>query len=247
MRRFNLRQFIWFLILASFSVYIICLLTTGQIYIFINPKLIKYTVLSLVMLIILTIYQIKNIFMISKNNGLKFGYILFLVPLILVFFAKGLDTSIINGKSVSVSSSANRSQNGEFDKIRKYYINNGVVVFDDIFYYRILNDINLNLNFYKDKEIKINGFIYKDNSFKNNEFVLARRMMVCCAVDTQVVGLMCNYDRTADFNNDQWVSIEGKIKIEKLKDSGSGNYEDMPVIIVKKISKINNGNEYIYP
>lgn len=74
MKRFNMRQFIWFVILMSFSIYIIYILASGQIYILINPKLIKYTILSLIILLILTIYQSKKIFMISKNNKFRNVY-----------------------------------------------------------------------------------------------------------------------------------------------------------------------------
>lgn len=262
MKKFNKSQFIWFLILASFLIYFLFLIKNGRINSFLHPRMVKYVVMSICGLIILMFRQFKKIFEISRNNKFKIGYILFFIPIILGFTTNGFDPSIANNKGVTLNSTDNTtsnisnntkvsstdsSQESQVEQ-RKNYMENGVVVFNDMIYYKLLDDISSNLNYYKGKKVEITGFVFKDKSFEKNQFVIARMMMTCCAVDAQVVGLMAQYDSAEALNNSEWVKIEGRIDSTMFKESTSDKAEEMPLIIVEKIERNQKpGNQYIYP
>lgn len=105
MHRFNRRVFLWFVILFSFSLLLDYLLFTGKIYIFIHPKMVKYAIFSLIGFKILSIFELTQVFRVSRNNKIKPGYLLFLLPLILGFTAKGFDSSIVDKKNIALASS----------------------------------------------------------------------------------------------------------------------------------------------
>ncbi|MFL0196943.1 TIGR03943 family putative permease subunit [Clostridium sp. WILCCON 0269] len=262
MKRFNKSQFVWFLILAGFTIYFSYLIKTGKINSFLHPRMVKYTMASICGLIILMFGQFKRIFEISRNNKLKIGYILFFIPIILGFTAKGFAPSIASDKGVTLSSTNNTTANisnntnanstDSFQESlvaqRKNYIENGVAVFEDPTYYKLLDDISSNLNYYKGKKVEITGFVFKDKSFDKNQFVIARMMMTCCAVDAQVVGIMAQYDGAEALDKSEWVKIEGKIDTTMFKGSDSNKAEEMPLIIVEKIEPNQKpGSQYIYP
>jgi putative membrane protein len=201
-------------------------------------------------------FEFTQVFKISRNNKIKPGYLLFLLPLILGFTAKGFDSSIVDKKNITLASSntntnTNKTPNNSSNdpqNMRQYYIENGVVVFKDLTYYRILADISKNLDQYKGKRVNITGFIYKDESLKNDEFIIARMMMSCCAADAQVVGLECKWQGAEGLKKGEWVNIEGIIDSTVYKDPNTNKDEEMAEIQVEKIERNQSpGSQYIYP
>lgn len=78
--------------------------------------------------------------------------------------------------------------------------------------------------------------------------MVARLIMVCCAADAQVVGLLSNYEKTAELEKDQWVRVEGKITYIDNADKKYGEDPKVPMINVSKVEKIEQpSNPYIYP
>lgn len=53
-------------------------------------------------------------------------------------------------------------------------------------YFERIGIISDNIESYKGRKVIISGFVFKDKGFKADEFVVARLMMTCCAVDSQV-------------------------------------------------------------
>lgn len=253
MMRFNKSELIWLLILFGFSFYLFYIVLTGKIGIFINPKMVKYTIFSAFAFIVLALYQIRKVFMISRNNKVKFGYILLLLPLILGFFAQGFDFSIADTKGVTIIETSKVTTNttdtkAVVSKISKSFIEDGVVVFRDVNFYEILDDINYNINEYQGKKVKISGIVYRDKTFKDNEFVISRMVMSCCAADSQIVGLMSKLDNAKYLNNGEWVKIEGTINNIIYKNQYSNKDEEMPIIMVNKIDRNQTpGEKYVYP
>lgn len=254
MYKLNKSQFIWFLILAGFSLYLSYLMLSKNIYTFINPKMVKYTAFSLAGFIILTIYQLNKIFMISRNNKFKLGYMLFLLPLLLGFSARGLDSSIAEDKNITLTSAAsdsagtlNFSPDNPISQ-RALYLRDGVVIFRDQTYYKALNDISANLKDFKGKSIEITGFVYNDDTLPKDEFVIARMMMSCCAADAQVIGIVSKWNGTQTLNKGEWVKLKGTIESTKYKNANTNKEEELPLINVTEIERNQPaGNQYIYP
>lgn len=232
--------------MSGFSFYLFYLISTGKIYVFINPKMVKYTFFCALGFIGIALSQIRKVFMISRNSKFKLGYILFILPLVVGFTTKGFDSSIAYTKGVTLTGetkiSTNPTNYSATTEIGKNFIEAGVVVFKDSNFYKILNDMNYNMKYYKGKNVEIIGVVYKDKSFKDNEFVISRMMMSCCAADAQIVGLMSSYDNARDLGSGEWIKIEGTIDITMY------NKEEMPIIIVKKLTRNEEaGNKYVYP
>jgi putative membrane protein len=99
MKKFNLNELIWFLILLSLSLSLINLIYTKRIFSFIHPNMVKYMYFAVVALIILDFFQFKKIFTIEKNEKIKYSYLLFIILLISIPLVK---TDTINSNMANL-------------------------------------------------------------------------------------------------------------------------------------------------
>lgn len=54
--------------------------------------------------------------------------------------------------------------------------------------------------------------------------------------ESRIVGFLCEYDKANEFENNEWVKVEGKIEIGDY-------YGAMPIIKIKKIERITTPTE----
>ena len=250
MKRFNINEFFWFIILVAFSAYIAYLVSSKQINLYIHPKMQKYTIVSFLVLAELAIFQFFKVFSVKKKEKIKAGYILFFVTLLAGVFIspKGLNSVIADNKGIDLSNpSKSTTESSNYQYELKLPMESEVLMFNDKNYFRLLNDIGTNLESYIGKKVQINGFVYKDESFKEGEFVVARMLMTCCAADTQTVGLLCKWSEAEALNKDEWISISGVLDIGTYLNKSNGKEIKLPAVIVEKVDKIEKiENPYIY-
>ncbi len=108
-------------------------------------------------------------------------------------------------------------------------------------YTNVLKAVHEDLDTYIGQKISFSGYVYRVYDLKENEFVLARDMVVSSDFKTLVVGFLCSCKNAADFENNTWVNITGKIT--------KGYYHgDIPVIEIEKIEKITKQPDcFVYP
>ena len=108
-------------------------------------------------------------------------------------------------------------------------------------YTNILKAVHDNVDDYVGIKIHFIGYVYRISDFSDNQFVLARDMIISSDFQSVVVGFLCDYEKTKDFENNTWVEITGEIT--------KGNYHgDMPIVKILDIKTTNKPNEeYVYP
>ena len=249
LKRFNINEFLWFIILLGFASYFFYLFISGNIEIFIHPRMKKYAIFAFIVFCVLAYFQIDSFFSShDDNHRIKKGYLIFLIPIFLGFVInpKGLDPSIANKKGLRLVGPTGENisifRNNENDKKEN---KDGVIEVNEKNYLKIVEDMESNLKAYKGKRIVISGFVFKEGSFNKDEFVIARMLVSCCAADSEVIGLMCKWEDSNKLKDDKWVRIEGVIDSTIYKD-GKGE-SIIPAVLVDKIENIDKPkNEYIY-
>lgn len=103
-------------------------------------------------------------------------------------------------------------------------------------YTDILKSVHDNPQKYKDKQITTSGYVYRADDFANEYFVCARDMLVS-QNESRIVGFLCEYENAKDYQNNEWISINGIIDITDYHGA-------MPIIKVKKITKITTPNDF---
>jgi putative membrane protein len=249
-KRLSINEFIWFTILLGFSYYFYKLIFTGTIVNFMHPKMIKYVYLGFIALSALTIYQFFNIFTLEAGENIRYGYIMFMIPLFLGFVVnpKGLNAYAVQNRGISVFQKEQILPSGKgVNKPQgESYIENDTVLINDSNYVKVMNRIYGDVSSYKGKRITIKGLVYIDEEFSSNEFLAARMVISCCAADVEVVGFMCRYEGNGKFQKDQWVEVTGIIEEYSLPGRQGGN-KVVPLIKVEKLINIKEpATKYIY-
>jgi putative membrane protein len=240
-KKFNINEFIWFLILLSFSLYFYNLLHTSKIDEFINPKLIKYSYFTLGALIIFTLFQISNIFSKRRSKVLKKGYALFFIPLFLgvVVNPRGFDTAMAHNKGVNIDQSFFHIIHEDFTKGNKINIT-------EENFFDAHTEIVEKVDKYSGKEISLQGFIYTNKKFKCNQFVVARMAISFCAADGQVIGFLSETDKAQYIKANQWVKVDGVID-KTTATNNDGKKYIIPIIKIKNFEYIKEPvNKYVY-
>lgn len=250
MKRFNLNEFIWFAILTMFSLYIYYLLSTGKIVLFIHPKMVKYAAFSFVVFGQLAVFQFFKVFTVKTRKSFKSGYLMFIFALAVgVFLAPGgLNSDIGNKKGVTLVSSGNIENIGKHTHDEEERISGDVITFNQKNYIHYLEDLSKNIDAHQGKVIKINGLVLKDRpDLDKDEFVVTRLLINCCAADSQVLGVICKWDKAETLEKDTWISIEGTVGYKLHIDKNSSVIGKYPVIKVNKLEKTKKpANPYIY-
>lgn len=67
---------------------------------------------------------------------------------------------------------------------------------------------------YEGKTVRIIGMVHRGKDFPPNVFVPGRFGMVCCADDITFIGFMCKAPALLTVQQEDWVSVTAKIKVE---------------------------------
>jgi len=108
-------------------------------------------------------------------------------------------------------------------------------------YTNILKSVYENLDTYIGQKICFSGYVYRQIDFSDTQFVLARDMLTSSSNQTLIVGFLCDYKNSKDFQDGVWVEIVGEIT--------KGDYHgEVPIIKIKEIKQIEKpSEEYVVP
>ena len=108
-------------------------------------------------------------------------------------------------------------------------------------YTNVLKSVHDNIDNYVGMKIHFTGYVYRISDLSDNQFILARDMIISSDYQSVVVGFLCNYENTKNFENDCWVEVIGEIT--------KGDYHgDMPIVKIIEINKVDKPNEeFVYP
>ncbi len=164
-----------------------------------------------------------------KINGSKtFKYFFIGIVLLVVVIVGIVAFKIFYGASNSTELSSCLPQN----KVSKLSATN---------YTNVLKAVHENIDDYVGVQINFTGYVYRVLDLNQNQFVLARNMIISSDFQYVVVGFLCEYENSKDFEDETWVELTGTIT--------KGDYHgDMPIVKVTQIEKVDKPNEeLVYP
>lgn len=253
MRKINIETIIKLVVFLGLSAFYYFLLVSGMVNLYVHPRILPFIKASVVFMVVIALFLVVSIFKGSLIKKKKSSYTIFLIPLIMIF-GMGSDAVTpsllekpnfdirkeISLKNKEIDHSGHDHSEESHEGVDEIDTKNKRIVVEDNSYMFFLNEAYNDYEEYLGKEIEIIGFIYMDTSLKKNELALLRVMMVCCSADTQIVGLICNYDGTIKFNNDTWVRVVGVLE---EKESLEG-----VILNIKSMERTDKPkNEYVYP
>jgi len=88
----------------------------------------------------------------------------------------------------------------------------GAVTMDDEYFGFLYYEIEANPRKYAEQNVVFTGFVYRELDFQKNEIKVARiELPKCGSQEDQILGLMCISENASGFENDQWVTVKGRL------------------------------------
>ncbi|MCD2500169.1 hypothetical protein LQE93_00080 [Clostridium sp. NSJ-145] len=192
MKKFNMDEFIWFIIQLTLIILMIYLKVSGKITYFISSKMMIYFNMSIIILMLYALAQSRKIFTVRNRNYItnKFYPILSVIVLCAVFLYV-----MPNYKSLKA-------------------VENNVSMLDENIYegmIKVTNDnyeILYNMDEYNNSIIELTGFVYETNN--DNEIILGREVVSCCQSDKSLIQIKVK--GINNINKGTWVKVIGKVE-----------------------------------
>lgn len=108
----------------------------------------------------------------------------------------------------------------EYDEIEDplpFDINAPVIEIDENDYAVWYRDLSEEMEKYDGKTVKFKGIIARDIKLGKDAIIIGRHVMTCCVEDIAYSGLVCKFENAVPYKTRDWLTVTGKIKIEKNK------------------------------
>lgn len=194
MRKFNVEEFIWLLILILLTTYIGYLMLSGEVYNYLSVKTAKNLYIVLVILPILIIVQAMKVLSFNSraDTSLKFMPIIF---------------TLIIGVLLLLRGYMYKDSNNNLTSFNNLFAKDAIEINHET--HHILEDLEGDGEEYLNKYIIFTGFVYK---YEGEKFILGREEMNCCAADSYIIGVKTL--AKDKFKEGQWIKVLGKISFD---------------------------------
>ncbi len=108
----------------------------------------------------------------------------------------------------------------EYDDIEDplpFDIDAPVVNIEDTDYALFYRDLSEEMQKYDGKTVRFKGIVARDSSMGDKSLLAGRHVMTCCADDLAFNPLVCIFSEKTTLKTRDWVTLTGKIKVEKHK------------------------------
>ena len=242
MKRFNFDEFLWFIVLILLDISIIYLIFTGKIDFYIGKKMIKYIYITIVMISIITIFQIKNVFTSKGSNNLKKKLLPIVLTLILgiisinkqeTFKHIELNKELQESKASSINVKSLYEHELDENLIKVENDNKEILVVNED-NPMVLEDIRENPKKYIGRNLEVHGFVCKESYLNKNQFIVGRIVITCCAADSKIVGIIGEYNKSNDLHENEKIIARGTIGSSTIKDDNNVSHR-VPIIKIEKL------------
>lgn len=107
MKKLNIETLIKILILLRFSAFFFKLIINNDIIRYVNPRIVPVVILGMIAMFIIALFLVKDIFN-KKKKKIKFkNYVIFIIPLIMIFFMQCNSAQSTTLKSSDINTTSN--------------------------------------------------------------------------------------------------------------------------------------------
>lgn len=205
MRRFNLNQCLWVIMLVSIFCVILYGLFTGNI----NNLFTKRTVMlmypSELVLLIIIIIESTKIFSIPDRDGLKYRNIIFTVSVILLTFGIGIVKSDMVYKDIKII--IDKEDDFDNHEDEEEVPSNGKIDMNKDNYYSYLEEMQKNISSYIGREVSLSGRVMNIDG----KYMVVNTVMTCCKADEETYGILLDINDKDNIKINENYIIEGSL------------------------------------
>ncbi|MBY0123708.1 TIGR03943 family putative permease subunit [Bacillus sp. S/N-304-OC-R1] len=130
----------------------------------------------------------------------------------------------------------------DYEELRKTLSEKPNVVMEESVFSTYYEDIHMDIQKYKGKQIELTGFVYKEDDFEQDQVVLARFLITHCVADASIVGFLSEHPDASSMKTDTWIEAKG------ILDVTTYDGIELPLIKITSWKEIPDPQKpYIYP
>ena len=146
---------------------------------------------------------------------------------------ENIDPNIMEQNSISEE---------EYDQLIQRISQSPNIVMEDEMFSTYYDEISMDIQKYKGKQIKLTGFVYKENGFSKNQLVISRFLITHCVADASIIGFLSEFPEASTIKEDTWIEANGVLDIATY------NGTRLPIIKITDWKQISEPKEpYLYP
>lgn len=150
---------------------------------------------------------------------------------------------VINEDLVDLSNiEDNVYTNEEYEQILQQLEQSSTIDMNDNVFSTYYEEMHLDLDKFKGREITLKGFVYKEDGLEQNQLVLARFLITHCVADAGIIGFISELTEASSIKVNTWIDAKGVL------DTTNYNGTKFPIIKITNWKVIDEPKEpYLYP
>jgi putative membrane protein len=130
----------------------------------------------------------------------------------------------------------------EYEQLQQQLQQSSIIEMNDDVFSSYYDEINMDFDKYRAREIKLKGFVYKEKGLQKDQLVIARFMITHCVADASIIGFIAELPEATSLEMNTWIDVEGVL------DTTTYNGTELPIIKITNWKKIKEPKEpYLYP
>ncbi|TDL73806.1 TIGR03943 family protein [Rhodococcus qingshengii] len=132
--------------------------------------------------------------------------------------------------------------NEEYEQLIQQLEQNSTIEMNDNVFSTYYEEMHMDLDKFKGREIELKGFVYKEDGLEQNQLVLARFLITHCVADAGIIGFISELPEASSIEVNTWIEAKGVL------DTTNYNGTKFPIIKITNWKKIKEPKEpYLYP
>ena len=119
MKKLNIENIIKILILLGFSLFYFRIIVNNEIIKYVHPRIVPFVVLGMIAMVIIALFLIKDSFYSKKKKFKIKNYIIFIIPLIMIFFMQSTsaESTTITSSDINANTGSNITSNSNLNNV----------------------------------------------------------------------------------------------------------------------------------
>jgi putative membrane protein len=214
----RLYRFLQAFILLALVVFIGFKIISGTLSLYINMQYMPLTVFGIVILAIMTFVVLRHSEADEhehhdsshRHDISPSALIILIIPLLIGILipVHPLDATAASTRGMNVSAPlVGTSQTREFQSSADTRnILDWIVIFNS----------TDDLSPYVGQTARVTGFVFHDPRLPADQFIVSRFVITCCTADASAIGMIVNWNQSADLKESSWVEVKGPVQASKL-------------------------------
>ncbi len=203
----NMKKLFGYITIFAFAVYMLILFYSNKLTYYIHPRFLDFSYIASIISLFVAVSGVIKVIEANSYSQVKWKQMRVFAPLVVVLLlgfllpVKPLSSATAAQRSIDLNSISQ----SEISTLDMFTRDSKSFTLGD---WVLMQSANPDYNEFVGQEVDVIGFIF-DSQNSSEQFMLAKFLITCCAVDARPVGINVNYAWKNEYEQDDWVRVTG--------------------------------------